>query len=328
MVRCVKLSSEDRLDPLNTNASDCEIDVSKFGIQGEYIALASVSWAGSFSYNVNSKTNQFSITVVDNTAAEFPLTVTLPTGSFTATGTNGVVPALQNALNSQLLAQRAGSPASFFTVSYNSLTNYVSISTSTPNWYFKIPDPKLNSLGWTMGLRQPVTTNQTSLQLHAGIDLRGVTSITLACSAVQNNFISPPYGEYGALGSLPATAAPFQTNYYEPYNIVWFPCIPHALSTIRFRWLDDFNQVIPNDLGVSWVITLYIDGSGDPSDTGKMAFEPAPEPKYSDYTDATLTPPMQYKPRAEGLNIPLSHIEPNTYIPSRPLGGERARRRW
>jgi len=242
------ISSYDRTDP-NSNPSRCSIDVSKHNISGNSVALLSCEFVNAF-YNLNSSSNIMSgVTVIDSAARAWPLgNVSVSAGSYTAPQ---LCCSLQSALNTKLLSVNPAAAANFFSVSFNTATNYTTITSWTSNWGFTItPD---NSLSYQLGIRNGVSTTTNNYMTEAATDCRSYPVIMLRCSLIQGNYVSPQ-GVFGCLSKL-QNSQPFgYTNFYKAVddNLERFDIHPNTISSIDFQFCDEYGYYLNNDLWIDW----------------------------------------------------------------------------
>lgn len=241
-------------DRFNGTPSNFTMNFSQFNLQPVYASFHQVAMPNGF-FNVNSWSNRMSVTVLNSTQVAYIVNITVPIGNYSSTGANGLITAVVNALNAQLVAVNGAAPAAFFTGTLNSNTGYFTLSSSTAGWTFFITPT--NSLEFILGFRnyQPQTPI-TSITGAAILDLRGPPSIYIRSSIVSGNYLSHN-GIDSVLCVVQNTSLFSQTIFQRSptADLDVFP-VSGQISQISFQLIDEYGHELTMDTNQDWEISI------------------------------------------------------------------------
>lgn len=249
--KIVTLRSQDRSWGTPSNFG---LNLAQFNLNPKYVSYHQVAIPNGF-YNVNSNSCNLQATVTDNNGTAWPIQASITPGNYNSTN---LIPLVQTQLNSALVAVNSSANTAFFTVSYNLLTGYVTL-TSTPNatgWSFSI-NTQLQSLDWILGFRpsQSITT-VTSAVGAASLDLRSYPVIHIRSSIVAGNYQSSR-GSDSVLCTVQNTALFGQTIFQRSptADLDVFP-VSGQIGQLTIQLVDEWGTELTMNTNQDWEISI------------------------------------------------------------------------
>lgn len=251
--KIINVRSQDRAFGTPSNFG---ISLSQYNLNPSYCSWHQVSMPNGF-YNINETSNDFTVTVYDASTGVFivPLSIAQGNHTWTTLQTAFLAP-----LNTAVSSATGGtSTGSFFSISLDSLTNVITLSTAVSGWTFTISIRE--SLDWILGFRAsqlPSLTRVTTCKGAAVLDLRQYSDVFVRSSLVSGNSLSAR-GSDSVLVVVQNTA-PFGGTIFQRSpqpDIDLFP-VSGQLSQVNFQLCDEYGHELPMDSNQDWSVSICL----------------------------------------------------------------------
>ena len=228
----------------NNGTSDVDFFFKNLDILSQYYIHVSVKHAVipySF-YNINSKNNNLQIRVYDNFGYLDTKNIFISVGNHTI---NTLISELKDKLSSSL-----------FTITYNSITNKITFTNSSYDFFLMSSSTCLELLGFSsygdIYAISKVATSNTS------VNLQSVQCICISSNFHSNSISSGNQNNGNALASIPLGNQPYSMITFENHTNHKVNLYSNVLNPINIKLLDQNGNIIDLN-GLHWSMMLQLD---------------------------------------------------------------------
>ena len=230
-------------DRYNNGTSDVDFYLKNLEVLSQYYIHLSVKHAVipySF-YNVNINNNNLQIRLFNSTGYSQVQSINISYG-------NHNINTLLSELKSQL------SPS--FTITFNSITNKITITNSTYDFVILLNSSCLDLIGFS-SLSDIYSSNKT-LTSNTNVNLQSVQCICIRSNMQTNSITSGNQNNVSTLASIAISNQPFTTIAFINQSNHKINLYNNNLNTISIKLLDQNGNIVDLN-GLHWSMTLQLD---------------------------------------------------------------------